>query len=120
VITARYLSLDDSMPITLHLCKDRTLSHRNRLNREPIFNGVAVPVLSLPDEKIADDLLMLVGTRQYGPHPNPRYKHDHWYKLFNGVADGKRHLDPEDVPLAEEYLYRAYLRLTETRNKKCA
>jgi hypothetical protein len=114
MITARYITTDPSKPITIHLCKDRTLSYRDRTKNEPVFNGVAVPVLSVESAEIAEQLLLLVGTRQYEPHPHPRYPHTFWYRLFNGVANGKQYLDPEDVPEAEEYLHRAYLRLCET------
>ena len=112
MITGRFLSHD--LPVNIHLCKDRTLSYRRRGSGQPVFNGVAVPVLSVASEEHADALLLLVGTRQYEPHPHPKYPHKDWMKLFNGVAQGKQYLDPEDVPEAEEYLARSYERIKET------
>lgn len=116
MITGRYLAHGDDRPVTIHLCKDRTLSYRWRGSNEPVFNGVAVPVLSVRSEEEAEQLLLLVGTRQYEPHPHPKFKHPYWMKLFNGVAGWKRHLDPEDVPEAETYLWNAYQRLLEANH----
>lgn len=113
MITGRYLKGEDH-PVNIHLCKDRTLSFRRRGTKEPVFNGVAVPVLSVRSETEAEELLLLVGTRQYERHPHPKYRHMFWMKLFNGVAEGKTYLDPEDVPEAEDYLHKAYQRLLES------
>jgi hypothetical protein len=118
MITGRFLNIN--LPIVIHLCKDRTLSYRDRTKNEPIFNGVAVPVLSVGNRREAHDLILLVGTRQYGPHPNPNYLHEHWMKLFNGIGGWKPYLEPEDVPKAEKYLYDAYQRILEIRNANAA
>lgn len=117
MITGRYITLDESHPINIHLCKDRTLSYRNRVEREPVFNGVAVPVLSVRTVEEAESLIFLVGKKQYENHPHPRWKLPYWRKLFNGVAGHKAYLDPEDVPEAEEYLHRMYQSMLASRQE---
>ena len=79
-------------PILIHVCKDRTLSYRNR--RQPIFNEVALPVHSVADVNTARKLIKLVGERQYTEHP--LIPGDAWYKLPLGPA--LLYLETTDLP----------------------
>lgn len=92
-------------PIMVHLCKDRTLSYRQK--HEPTFNGAALPVMSVNTEEEAQDLLVLVGTAVHAVHPllpdgRP------WYKLFNGVAGHSPTLQIGDLDEGAAYLEKAY------------
>ena len=104
---------DLARPVKIHICKDRTLSYR-RLG-EPIFNDVALPVFSVESEQEADDLFLLVGTRQYELHPNPRFKHNEttgWMKLFNRTACDRQYLELDDLDEIADYLRGVYPRIT--------
>jgi hypothetical protein len=81
------------------------------VKREPVFNDVAVPVLSVASEEEAEALIYLVGKKQYENHPHPNWKLPYWRKLFNGVGGHKPYLDPEDVPEAEDYLWKMYSKM---------
>jgi hypothetical protein len=92
-------------PIMVHVCKDRTLSYRQR--GQPSFNGRALPVFSVETEEEAEDLLILVGTRVHADHPQLPAGRP-WLKLFNGLAPGKPSLDVQDLGQAGAILEGAY------------
>ena len=104
------MTLNDlSRPVKIHICKDRTLSYR-RVG-EPIFNGVALPVFSVETEEEANDLFLLIGTRQYGDHPAPAFKHNEttgWMKLFNDTAGNRQHLNLDDLDEITAYIQTRY------------
>ena len=68
--------------ILIHVCKDRTLSYRNRL--QPIFNGVAIPIYSVDSVDEARSLIRLVSKAQYEEHP--LIPGDTWYKIDMGIG----------------------------------
>lgn len=62
----------------------------------PIFNGKALPVFSVPTEQDAEDLIMLVGRRQYEEHPQQPGRP--WFKItLNGALDFKPYLELDDL-----------------------
>lgn len=95
-------------PVKIHCCKDRTLSYRTR--REPVLNGVALPVFSVNTKEEAEELLLLVGRRQYEDHPNMPDRP--WMKItLDGELDFKPLLDLDDLPAVTDKLRRAYERM---------
>ena len=87
--------------VLIHVCKDKTLSYRTR--DEPIFNGVALPVFSVPTKDNAESLIVCVGRAQYVSHPLMPGKV--WYKItLDGELDFKRYLDIDDLPAVTEKL----------------
>jgi hypothetical protein len=101
---------DLSRSVIVHVCKDRTLSYRQR--GEPVFNGAALPAFSVDTEEEAEALLALVGSLCDAVHPllppgRP------WLKLWNGVAGDKPTLDLPDLDEATDYLRSAYGRMRE-------
>lgn len=79
-----------SRPIKIHLCRDGTISYRR--DREPILNGVALPVFSVDTEEQAKAIQVRFGRRQYTEHPDQPGRS--WYKLFV-LEDGT---DPASRP----------------------
>lgn len=95
----------------IHCCKDRTLTRRTR--DQPIFNGVAIAVYSVDTEQEADELILLVCSRQYEEHPLIPGKP--WYKIN---VDFKRYLELEDLPTVTEKLRVAHERIRGARSGK--
>lgn len=100
---------DLSREIKIHVCKDRTLSYRNRL--QPIFNKVALPVFSVNNVDEARELIPLVSNRQYEEHP--LIPGDTWWKIDLGPT--KHFLEVEDLPLVTEKLQKAYSSMLAAR-----
>jgi hypothetical protein len=54
-----------------------------------------MPVYTVPTKQDAEDLILLVGSKQYVEHPNMPGKP--WYKLSVGRFVFVRHLEPSDL-----------------------
>ena len=67
-------------PIMLHVCKDGTVTYRDKRKREKVFNGVALPVLSVDTVEEAERIQVRFCRLQYGRHPHPRGP-ERWYTL---------------------------------------
>lgn len=72
------LSIREARPIVIHICKDGTISYRDRTKNEPVFNGVALPVFSVDTVEQAKQLQIRFGRLQYINHPVNNMT---WYKL---------------------------------------
>lgn len=75
-----------SRAFMIHICKDGTISYRNQVRKERVFNGVALPVYSVATEEHARELQIRFGRLQYTKHP---VNNMDWYKLSSlpGGAD---------------------------------
>jgi hypothetical protein len=69
----------------VHICKDGTISYRDAHANEPVFNGVALPVLSVDTEEEAQAIQVRFGRCQHGEHPQMPGKP--WYRICR-LADG--------------------------------
>lgn len=104
-----------SREVLIHCCKDRTLTYRTR--REPIFNGVALPVFSVDSKEEAETLLLLVGRRQYVEHP--KLPGRPWLKItLDGALDLKLHLDLDDLPAVTAKLQSRYDMMCSVKQKE--
>jgi hypothetical protein len=56
-------------PIMLHVCKDGTVTYRDRTKREPVFNGRALPVFSVDTITEAKQIQVRFCSAQYTSHP---------------------------------------------------
>lgn len=75
-------------PIMLHVCKDGTLTYRDKTKGEKVFNGVALPVFSVDTVDDAKRIQTRFCRLQYGKHPHPKGP-EQWYTLtqFSGEID---------------------------------
>lgn len=69
----------------IHVCKDGTVSYRNAVKKEPIFNGVALPVFSVDTEEQAKAIQVRFCRCQWEEHPLIPGKP--WYRLSK-LGDG--------------------------------
>jgi hypothetical protein len=90
-----------SKPVKIHVCKDRTLSIVMPGGKP--FNGVALPVYSVDTREDAENLIMLVGIRQYWEHP--LLPGQPWMKID---IDFKIHLELDDLAKVQEKLHLAH------------
>lgn len=101
-----YSREDLDRKILIHVCKDRTLTYRNRL--QPIFNGVAIPIFSVDSVDEARMLIRTVSVAQYEEHPQA--PGDTWYKISLGadvvyLDDDLHQLDDVKEKLRDAYEY---------------
>lgn len=97
--------------ILIHVCKDRTLTYRNRL--QPIFNGVAIPIYSVDTVDQARELIRLVSKAQWVEHPlNPG---DVWYKIDLGFDVTYLDDDLHQLKDVQEKLQSAHERLIQIK-----
>lgn len=75
-------------PIMLHVCKDGTVSIRDKTKGEKVFNDVALPVFSVDTVEDAKQIQVHFCRLQYGRHPHPKGPRS-WYTLtqFSGEID---------------------------------
>lgn len=73
----------------IHVCKDGTVTYRDKVAREKVFNRVALPVFSVDTADEAERIQVRFCRLQYESHPLMPGKP--WYKLneFSG--------EPEDL-----------------------
>lgn len=78
-------------PIMIHICKDGTISYRDKRTKTKVFNGRALPVFSVDTVYDAKQLQVRFGRLQYGPHPEAKAHTGtlNWYKLndFGGELE---------------------------------
>lgn len=78
-------------PIMLHVCKDGTVSYRDKRTKTKVFNGRALPVFSVNTVEEAKLIQVRFCRLQYGPHPQakPDTGTQDWYVLtsFSGELD---------------------------------
>lgn len=76
-------------PIMIHVCKDGTVTYRDKTKGEKVFNGVALPVFSVDTVEEARQIQIRFCRLQYGKHPH-RNGPAEWYVLnaFSGELDG--------------------------------
>lgn len=72
---------DFARPIMIHVCKDGTISFRDKSKREKVFNGVALPVFSVDTVEQAEAVQVRFGRHQYTEHPQMPGKP--WYRWTN-------------------------------------
>lgn len=72
-------------PIMIHVCKDGTVSWRDKRTKQKVFNGVALPAFSVNTIEEARELQIRFCRRQYSSHPlaKPNTGTDAWYVLTN-------------------------------------
>jgi hypothetical protein len=92
------------MPVLIHVCKDRTLTHRTW--DQPVFNGKALPVYSVMTVEQAETLIALVGCKQYEEHPLLPGRP--WMKINIGF---KQYLELEDLDAVHDKLHEVFLRM---------
>lgn len=104
------VNLELGRPVLIHVCKDRTLSFRER--NEKVFNGVALPVFSVENKDEARHLILMVGRKQYSNHP--LIPNEDWYKItLDGALDFKQHLELFDLAAVTDKLKSAYNQMKE-------
>lgn len=104
------MSKELDRPVWVFCCKDRTLTYGPA--KKPPFNKVAIPVFSVESLEEAEQLVTLVGRKQYEEHPKLRGKP--WFKItLDGDLDFKPYLDIEDLNAVGEKLKRAYALIKE-------
>lgn len=64
----------------IHVCADGTVTYRDTVTKEKVFNGVALPVLSVDTIEEAQAIQTRFCKLQYGSHPLMPGKP--WYKVF--------------------------------------
>jgi hypothetical protein len=71
----------------IHVCKDGTVTYRDTVTKEKVFNGRALPVFSVDTVEEAKAIQIRFCGLQYGSHPLMRGKP--WYKLneFSGELE---------------------------------
>lgn len=76
-------------PIMLHVCKDGTVTYRDKTKGEKVFNGVALPVFSVDTIEEARRIQTRFCRKQYTRHPHRNGPED-WYVLnaFSGELSG--------------------------------
>jgi hypothetical protein len=72
-----------SRKYTLHICADGTITYRTE--KEPIFNGVALPFFSVDTENEAKTLQVILCSRQYKSHP--LMPNQPWYTFPNFAGE---------------------------------
>jgi hypothetical protein len=97
--------------VLIHVCRDRTLSYRAR--NEPIFNGVALPVYSVPDKTEAEMLVRTVGSVQYEEHP--RMPGQPWRKINLDSKPFEPYLELTDLEEVTAKLDRVYAAILARR-----
>lgn len=75
-------------PIMIHVCKDGTVTFRDKTKNEKVFNGIALPVFSVDTVDEAERMQTHFCRLQYGRHPH-RNGPKHWYVLtqFSGEIE---------------------------------
>ncbi len=95
-----------SRAILIDVCKDKTLSYRIR--KKLPFNKVAIPVFSVNTFEEARRLILLVGRKQYDPHPQLPADQP-WFKVtLDGALDFKQYLEITDLEAVTEKLQKSY------------
>lgn len=64
----------------IHVCKDGTVTYRDKSIGEKVFNGRALPVFSVDTAEEAERIQVRFCKLQYGHHPLMPSRP--WYKLF--------------------------------------
>jgi hypothetical protein len=64
----------------IHVCKDGTVTYRDKSIGEKVFNGRALPVFSVDTAEEAEQIRVRFCKLQYGDHPLMPGKP--WYKVF--------------------------------------
>ena len=64
----------------IHVCKDGTVTYRDTVTHEKVFNGRALPVFSVDTVEDAERIQIRFCKLQYGHHPLMLGKP--WYKVF--------------------------------------
>ncbi len=64
----------------IHVCKDGTVTYRDKSISEKVFNGRALPVFSVDTAEEAERIQVRFCKLQYGHHPQMPGKP--WYKVF--------------------------------------
>lgn len=65
----------------LHVCKDGTVTYRDKVAREKVFNGRALPVFSVDTVEEAKAVQIRFCKLQYGSHPLMPGRP--WFKLYS-------------------------------------
>lgn len=74
--------------IVIHVCKDGTISYRDKTVYEKVFNDRALPVFSVDTVQQAKDLQVMFGRAQYVEHPQiPGHVWYKWTDFSGDVAD---------------------------------
>lgn len=77
-----------SRPIMLHVCKDGTLTYRDKTKREKVFNGVALPVFSVDTVEEAQRIQTHFCSLQYTRHPHKNGP-EKWYVVSPMIFRGE-------------------------------
>lgn len=64
----------------IHVCKDGTVTYRDTVTKEKVFNGRALPVFSVDTVEEAKRIQVRFCKLQYGNHPLMPGRS--WYKVF--------------------------------------
>lgn len=95
-------------PIMLHVCKDGTVSYRDKRLKTKVFNGRALPVFSVDTVEQARQIQVRFCRRQYGAHPQakPNTGTDEWYMLtvFSGEVEDLDRVAAEFTAFYDEHL----------------
>jgi hypothetical protein len=97
---------DFSRPIMIHVCKDGTISYRDKTKNEPVFNGRALPVFSVDTVEQAFQIQVLFGRRMYTAHPDMPNRVWYVWTDFSG--------DVDDLQKCTEACRKVWPRLKET------
>lgn len=73
--------------IVIHICKDGTISYRDKAKGEKVFNGVALPVFAVDTVEQAESIQLRFGRLQYSDHPQMPGKP--WFKWTDFSGDQK-------------------------------
>lgn len=95
-------------PIMIHVCKDGTVSYRDKRTKTKVFNGRALPVFSVDTVEQAEQIQIRFCRLQYGSHPEakPNTGTDKWYTLtvFSGELEDLDRVTAEFVAFYDEHL----------------
>jgi len=105
----------------VHICKDGTITYRDTVKKEKVFNGVALPVGSTDTKKEAEALQIRFGRLAYEEHPLMPGKP--WFKLSTVHGEPLfRPLNVEDLEavgkMFEEFILECQAKKQETALEK--
>lgn len=104
-------------PIVLHVCKDGTVSYRDKRKKTKVFNGAALPVFSVDTVDEAEQIQVRFCRLQWGPHPEakPNTGTETWYRLtdFSGELE-----DLDRVAKQFSVFYAKYIEIGPKKEKK--
>ena len=75
--------------VLIDICRDGTISYRERSTKAKPLNGAALPVFSVDTVNEAIAIQVRFGAKQYGPHPNQPGRDWHVWPGMRAMGDSE-------------------------------